>query len=245
MRSKSEPALYISVPPDVKSAVSGDLCGLLTLGKAVKIDQNAGMITGLSSSKKATRGALDGKFLVAMPSMRDERFARSVIYVCAHSNEGAMGIVVNQPADNVRFSELLMQLGVVRAPADIVPPRSGPMRVLKGGPVETGRGFVLHTDDVFLEDSSLPIASGICLTATLDILKLIATGDGPSSAVLALGYAGWGAGQLEAEIHANGWLHCDADTDLIFDRSVDTKYERALRKIGITPGRLSHDAGHA
>ncbi|MFN8828684.1 MAG: YqgE/AlgH family protein [Labrys sp. (in: a-proteobacteria)] len=203
------------------------------------------MITGLSSTKKAIRGGLDGKFLVAMPSMRDERFARSVIYVCAHSNEGAMGIVVNQPADNVRFSELLIQLGVVRAPADIVPPRSGPMRVLKGGPVETGRGFVLHTDDVFLEESSLPIASGICLTATLDILKLIATGDGPASAVLALGYAGWAAGQLEAEIHANGWLHCDGDADLIFDLSVDTKYERALRKIGITPGRLSHDAGHA
>ncbi len=191
------------------------------------------------------RGFLDGKMLVAMPSMRDERFARSVIYVCAHSSDGAMGIIVNQPAKNIRFSELLTQLGVVHTASEITPPRSGPMRVLKGGPVETGRGFVLHSDDVFLENSTLSIDGGVCLTATLDILKIIASGDGPSSALLALGYAGWGAGQLEAEIHANGWLHCEADPSLIFDNGVDTKYDRALRKIGISPGRLSHDAGHA
>lgn len=198
-----------------------------------------------ASRRRSARSFLDGKVLIAMPTMRDARFARTLVYVCAHSKEGAMGIVLNQPADRIRFSELLTQLGVVSSASEIVPPRSGPMRVLKGGPVETGRGFVLHTDDVFLENATLAIAGGICLTATLDILKLIASGEGPASAVLSLGYAGWSAGQLEAEINANGWLHCDADPDLIFDTSVDTKYDRALRKIGITPGRLSHDAGHA
>jgi len=217
----------------------------MALGNIEHLLQTHGMASNKTSGRKTSRGFLDGKFLIAMPTMRDERFARSLIYVCAHSREGAMGIVVNQPANNIRFSELLTQLGVVATASEIVPPRSGPMRVLKGGPVETGRGFVLHTDDVFLDNVSLPIASGICLTATLDILKIIATGEGPAAAVLALGYAGWSAGQLEAEINANGWLHCDGDPDLIFDTGADTKYERALRKIGITPGRLSHDAGHA
>ncbi|MDQ0470389.1 YqgE/AlgH family protein [Labrys wisconsinensis] len=197
------------------------------------------------SSPVATSGFLDGKILVAMPSMRDERFARSVIYLCAHSDEGAMGIVVNQPAKNVRFDELLHQLGVVSSVADIKAPRGTPIRVLNGGPVESGRGFVLHTNDVFIDNSSLPIESNICLTATLDILRSIALGEGPEQALLALGYAGWGAGQLEQEINANGWLHCDADPDIIFGPETDTKYERALRKIGIEPGMLSSEAGHA
>ena len=202
--------------------------------------------TSGTSGKISGRGYLDGQMLIAMPSMRDERFARSVIYVCAHSSEGAMGIVVNQRAANLSFSDLLVQLEVIPA-ADLIelPPRAGLVKVLKGGPVETGRGFVLHSSDFFIENSTLPIDDGICLTATLDILKAIARGKGPESAVLALGYAGWAAGQLETEIQENGWLHCSADTELIFGADIEGKYGRALRKIGIDPGMLSSDAGHA
>jgi putative transcriptional regulator len=157
-----------------------------------------------------------------------------------------MGIVVNQPAPNINFRELLVQLDVVPSTNLIeVPPRADTIRVLKGGPVETGRGFVLHSADFFIKDSTLPIDDGICLTATLDILKAIARGQGPVSAVLALGYAGWAPGQLESEIHANGWLNCDADPDLIFGGDAESKYAHALRKIGIDPAKLSSDSGHA
>ena len=190
-------------------------------------------------------GFLDGKILVAMPTMRDERFARSVIYICAHSADGAMGIVINQPAKNIKFPDLLKQLGVIEGVSDMRAPRGAPIRVVNGGPVESGRGFVLHTNDVFIDNSTMPIEDNICLTATLDILRSIAVGEGPEQALLALGYAGWDAGQLEREIHANGWLHCEADQDIVFDAEVDTKYARALRKIGIDPGMLSNEAGHA
>ncbi|HET9903494.1 MAG TPA: YqgE/AlgH family protein [Xanthobacteraceae bacterium] len=192
------------------------------------------------------RGYLDGQMLIAMPTMQDERFSRSVIYVCAHSNEGAMGIVVNHPATNINFPDLLVQLDVIPA-SDLIelPPRAGAIRVLKGGPVETSRGFVLHSSDFFINDSTLPIDEGVCLTATLDILKAIARGDGPANAVLALGYAGWAAGQLESEIQDNGWLHCAADPDLIFGADIESKYERALSKIGVTAAMLSSQAGHA
>src|ERR1700682_3001395 len=170
-----------------------------------------------SEKTPSGRGYLDGQMLIAMPAMRDDRFARSVIYVCAHSSEGAMGIVVNQPAANINFPDLLVQLEVIPA-ADLIqlPSRAETVKVLKGGPVETGRGFVLHTADFFIENSTLPIDDGICLTATLDIGRAIARGQGPESAVLALGYAGWAPGQLESEIHANGWLNCDADSELVF-----------------------------
>ena len=199
-----------------------------------------------SSEKGAERGYLDGQMLVAMPSMRDERFARTLIYVCAHSSEGAMGIVVNQVAGNINFPDLLVQLEVIPA-ADLIqlPPRAETVTVLKGGPVETGRGFVLHSSDFFIEDATLRIDDEICLTATVDILKAIAKGSGPKHAILALGYAGWAAGQLESEIQDNGWLHCDADSDLIFGGDVEEKYSRALRKIGIDVGMLSNEAGHA
>jgi putative transcriptional regulator len=192
------------------------------------------------------RGYLDGQMLIAMPSMRDERFSRSLIYVCAHSSEGAMGIIVNQLAANVTFPDLLVQLDVIPA-ADLIqlPQRAGAVKVLKGGPVETGRGFVLHTADFFIENSTLPIDEGICLTATLDILKAIARGDGPVSAVLALGYAGWAPGQLENEIQENGWLHCSADSELIFGSDNEAKYGKALRKLGVDLGMLSSEAGHA
>src|ERR1051325_3866671 len=137
------------------------------------------------SSGKTARGYLDGQMLIAMPSMRDERFTRSVIYVCAHSSEGAMGIVVNQLAANINFPDLLVQLEVIPA-ADIIqlPRRAGGVEGLKGGRVETARGFVLHSADFFIENSTLPIDDGICLTATLDILKAIAHGSGPLNAVL-------------------------------------------------------------
>src|SRR5215475_13518105 len=198
------------------------------------------------SSDKPGRGYLDGQMLIAMPSMRDERFTRSVIYVCAHSSEGAMGIIVNQPAANINFPDLLVQLEVIPA-SDLIqlPRRAGAIKVLRGGPVETGRGFVLHSADFFIENSTLPIDEGICLTATLDILKAIARGDGPASALLALGYAGWAAGQLENEIQENGWLHCAADPVLIDGMDTETKYEKALKKIGIDLGMLSSESGHA
>jgi len=203
-------------------------------------------LTRKSLEKDSKRGYLDGQMLIATPTMQDERFARSLIYVCAHSEEGAMGIIVNQPAPNINFPDLLVQLDVIPA-AELIqlPPRAGEVVVLKGGPVETGRGFVLHTPDFFIENSTLPIDEGICLTATLDILKAIARGTGPANAILALGYAGWAPGQLETEIHSNGWLHCAPDTDLIFGLDTNIKYNRALGKIGIQPGRLSSEVGHA
>jgi len=191
-------------------------------------------------------GYLDGRLLIAMPVMGDPRFERSVIYMCAHSSEGAMGIIVNHPAANIDFSELLVQLDVIPASETIqLPTRAETVKVLKGGPVETGRGFVLHSADFFIENSTLPIDEGVCLTATLDILKAIARGKGPVSAVLALGYAGWAPGQLENEIQSNGWLHCAADEELIFGTDIEGKYMRALRKIGIEIGNLSSEVGHA
>jgi putative transcriptional regulator len=194
--------------------------------------------------KKSARGYLDGQMLIASPSMSDDRFAKSLIYVCAHSPEGAMGIVVNQPANNIKFPELLVQLNVVSDQDQITVAQQEDVKVMKGGPVETGRGFVLHSADFFIENSTLPIDEGICLTATIDILKAIATGSGPASAILALGYAGWAPGQLESEIQNNGWLHCPADPELIFGEP-EQKYEKAMRKLGIAPGMLSSEAGHA
>ena len=199
-----------------------------------------------SSGKTPARGYLDGQMLIAMPAMGDERFSRAVIYVCAHSTEGAMGIIVNQPAANINFPDLLVQLEVIPAAERIeLPNTAGAVKILKGGPVETGRGFVLHSADFFIENSTLPIDEGICLTATLDILKAIANGKGPVSAILALGYAGWAPGQLETEIQQNGWLHCAADPELIFGTDTDGKYNKALRKIGIDLGMLSSESGHA
>jgi putative transcriptional regulator len=192
------------------------------------------------------RGFLDGQMLVAMPAMSDPRFARSVVYICAHSQDGAMGIVVNQLARRIKFPDLLVQLNVIKREETILlPPGAGSIQVLKGGPVEKERGFVLHSSDYFVKDSTLPIDEGISLTHTVDILRAIAAGDGPDRAVLALGYAGWTSGQLEGEIQQNGWLHCPADLNLIFDTDLESKYQRAMAKLGIDPAMLSRDAGHA
>lgn len=199
-----------------------------------------------SNQRLSGRSYLDGQCLIAMPGMADTRFSRSVVYVCAHSEDGAMGIIVNKPVADLSMPDLLIQLDIA-SESDAIRLREqvGHMPVLMGGPVDAKRGFVLHTADFFLESATLPIDDGICLTATLDILRAIAIGSGPESAVLALGYAGWGAGQLESEIQANGWLHCAADPALLFDDGIETKYTRALGKIGIDPAFLSREAGHA
>jgi putative transcriptional regulator len=204
------------------------------------------MILKRTSDQNSGSGYLDGQLLVAMPGMVDDRFSRAVIYVCAHSAEGAMGIVLNRQASDLNFPDLLVQLEIVPEPERIrLPQRVGTMPVLMGGPVETSRGFVLHSPDFYIDQSTLPIDDSVCLTATIDILRAIARGDGPQNAVLALGYAGWSAGQLETEIQSNGWLNCPADPNLIFNASVNTRYDLALRKIGIDPAMLSSQAGHA
>jgi len=183
-------------------------------------------------------GYLTGQLLVAMPQMRDARFARTVIYVCTHSADGAMGLVVNRLVGATRFPELLSQLGIVATP------NSEDIRIHFGGPVESERGFVLHSAD-YTNDGSVMVNEGMALTATLDILKAIADGHGPRLSLLALGYAGWGAGQLDSEIHANGWLTVPADEALVFDADLESKWQRAVDKIGVEPGRLSGDVGHA
>jgi putative transcriptional regulator len=181
---------------------------------------------------------LDGKLLMAMPAMGDQRFAQTVIYMCAHSEEGAMGLVVNKAVDYISFPELLEQLDIeVEAPVEDI-------LVHAGGPVETGRGFVLHSSD-FEQESTLVVSKEIGLTATADVLTAIAKGVGPRRSLLALGYSGWAPGQLEDEISANGWLHTDADEDLVFGAGLDEKWPRAIGKLGIDVSLFSGDAGHA
>jgi putative transcriptional regulator len=181
---------------------------------------------------------LTGQLLVAMPQMADPRFTRTVIYLCAHSAEGAMGLVVNRLIDSLTFPSLLEQLGL-----EAEDPMAD-MPVHFGGPVESSRGFVLHSAD-YLQDSSLVIDDEIALTATIDVLRAIACGGGPQRRVLALGYAGWAPGQLDAEIQANGWMLVPADSDLVFGIDNGGKWQRALAKIGIDLSLLSSEAGHA
>jgi putative transcriptional regulator len=203
-------------------------------------------MSGDLSYRPEEEGFLEGKMLIAMPSIGDERFARTLIYMCVHNPEGAMGIIVNKLAPNITLPELLDQLSI-RVPDESPIHRSNRITcpVLVGGPVEAGRGFVLHTQDYFSEDSTLPVDEDVGLTASVDILRAIAVGRGPSRALLALGYAGWAPGQLEAEIQANGWLHCDPDPELLFGANIGAKYHSALAKLGINLSLLSGDAGHA
>lgn len=157
-----------------------------------------------------------------------------------------MGLIINQRANNITAPDLLERLGIeTRSDDDEIAGDVLSLPIQVGGPVETGRGFVLHSGDYFAEDSTLTIESGICLTATIDILKAIAAGHGPDKALLALGYAGWSPGQLESEIQANGWLSCPADPDLVFAADLESKYARAMAKIGINLSHLVNDAGHA
>lgn len=202
----------------------------------------------MASSKPTGESSqyLDGQFLLAMPGMSDERFARSVVYLCAHSDEGAMGIVINRRAQSLNFSELLIQLDVIKPDEAIrLPAHAGTVPVLRGGPVESGRGFVLHSNDFYIDNSTLPIDSGVSLTATIDILRAIAKGSGPDRAILALGYAGWSPGQLEDEMQNNGWLTCPADASIIFETPLESRYEMAMRKLGIDPAFLSSQGGRA
>lgn len=179
---------------------------------------------------------LEGRCLIAMPTIGDPRFDRSLIYLCAHSSDGAMGLVVNKPLDDLSFEDMLEQLGISGGNT------GEPIRMHFGGPVETGRGFVLHSDD-YQHDGTLTISGGVALTATVDVLRAMAVGGGPRRSLLALGYAGWAPGQLDAEIQANGWLTCDADEELLFSANLERKWHRALSKIGIDPAMLSTDLG--
>ena len=181
---------------------------------------------------------LTGQLLVAMPGMPDPRFQRAVVYMCAHNAEGAMGLVINRLFNAITFSDLLEQLEI--RPSGMV----GDMRVHYGGPVESGRGLVLHSTD-FVREGTMLVDDDVALTATVDILRAIADGRGPRHRLLALGYAGWGPGQLDAELHANGWLTASSDERLMFDRDLDTKWERSIAKLGISLSMLSGEAGHA
>ncbi len=185
--------------------------------------------------------SLAGKLLVAMPkpAMSDPRFERSVIYVCAHSEDGAMGLVINKPAENITFPELLEQLNIDSGPA------CDRIRVHAGGPVDVSRGFVLHSTDYYTDNSTLSVTDDVGLTATIDILRAMAAGSGPTQSLFALGYAGWGAGQLEAEIKMNGWICCDPAHRLIFDPRVEDKWQESLQFMGINPAILSSVQGHA
>ena len=183
-------------------------------------------------------GYLVGQLLIAMPMMEDPRFAHSVIYMCAHNADGAMGLVVNKELESLSFSELLEQVGI-----DVSPPEKQ-IRVHFGGPVETGRGFVLHTAD-YDQGGTLTVDDAFAVTASIDILRDIASGAGPDRSLLALGYAGWGPGQLDAEIQANGWLHAPADPSLVFAADVDAKWQKAIAALGIDPSMLAGQSGHA
>ncbi|MEM8751357.1 MAG: YqgE/AlgH family protein [Pseudomonadota bacterium] len=182
---------------------------------------------------------LSGKLLIAMPGMGDPRFERTVIYLCAHSDDGALGLVVNRRAPNVSRKDLFSQLDIECGGSE-----SG-SQVHFGGPVETGRGFVLHSADYHLEDATLTVDGAISMTATLDILRAIAAGEGPRRALIALGYAGWGGGQLEGELQRNGWLTVDADEAIVFGEDDDAKWTAALAKLGVDPTVLSAEGGSA
>lgn len=183
---------------------------------------------------------LTGKLLIAMPDMGDPRFHGSVVFLCAHSPEGAMGLIVNKPMPDVSFADMLEQLEITGNEGAPSPP------ICYGGPVELRRGFVLHSADYAgPSGEGMEIDARFSMTATLDVIEDIARGTGPAHALLALGYAGWGAGQLEDEIGQNGWLTTEASPDLVFGGNMDGKWEAALATLGISPLTLSSEAGHA
>lgn len=188
---------------------------------------------------------LEGHFLISMPGLEDGLFSRAVIYLCAHSSDGAMGLIINKPSDRVRFSFLLSQLAVLPTATDGLPEAGREMIVLDGGPVEPGRGFVLHSTDYLNGLSTVMMGEQIALTATLDVLRAIANGSGPKKALFCLGYAGWAPGQLEQEMQANSWLSVRASQDILFETDYALRYESALRSLGIEPALLSMEAGHA
>jgi putative transcriptional regulator len=188
--------------------------------------------------------SLGGKLLIAMPRIRDSNFDHSVVFLCAHSDQGAMGLVINKPAPLMYFADLLDKIELDGAIEDI-PEDVLRVPVRLGGPVEQFRGFVLHSEDYMALDQTLAIGKEYGLTATVDILRDIAAGRGPKKRLVALGYAGWAPGQLEDEIQHNGWLHCEPDEDIIFGDILEDKHHVAMKKIGVDPGMLSADFGHA
>lgn len=188
--------------------------------------------------------SLEGKLLLAMPAISDQNFGRSVVFLCSHSKQGAMGFVINKPAPLTVFSDLIEKTDLGDSTLSISPDvLSMPIRL--GGPVETFRGFVLHSGDYPAADTSLKISGGYAVSATIDILRDIALGQGPGRRLITLGYAGWAPGQLESEIQHNGWLHCDADDDLVFGENLERKYAEAMKKLGVDPRMLSSESGHA
>lgn len=192
----------------------------------------------MAEKKQTSQDFLTGKFIIAMPGMQDPRFEDAIIYVCGHDHTGAMGLVINKLVESISFRGLLDQLDI-EVQGDIPA-----VSVHFGGPVEMGRGFVLHTSD-YKNDSSVKISDEVMLTATIDVLRDIAHGHGPQLSLLALGYSGWSPGQLEAEIQKNGWLEVEGDLTILFKTNIDQKRTKALQKIGIDPSMLSTTSGHA
>lgn len=190
------------------------------------------------------RGCLDGQFLLAMPGLDDSNFSRTVIYICAHTSDGAIGFILNR-SKSISFGELMVQLELIETDQlGNLPDKARDMSVQCGGPVDAGRGFVLHSDD-YNSESTLPVSDDLRLTATVDILRAITEGKGPAKATMMLGYSGWDAGQLEHEVSANGWLTCPSIDDIIFDDDYDAKYARAFASMGIDPAMLSSECGQA
>lgn len=190
---------------------------------------------------KSEPTSLRGKLLIAMPAMADPRFAHSVIYMCVHTDQGAMGLIVNKPTPEVKMTDLLDQLGIAAGPGASM----SEIRVHFGGPVERGRGFVLHSTDYSAGESTLKVDEDTAMTATLAVLEQIAQGHGPERSLFALGYAGWGPGQLEAEIAGNGWLSCAPRSDIVFGRAYEHKWTAALKSLGVDPLSLSPISGRA
>jgi len=225
-------------------------------GEAAKAERATKLtrMTGwLRSGKRKVRNttmfadatSLEGKFLVAMPGMGDSRFEKSVIYLCAHSGEGSMGFIINRPLETPGTLDFLEQLNIIAEnERDGVPENVVAAGLHTGGPVEQGRGFVLHSPD-YQAEGTLKVDGKVCLTATLEVLRELAIGKGPEKFLMALGYSGWSAGQLEEELAANGWLIAECDSDIIFSADAGAKYARAMQSMGINPGLLSQETGHA
>ena len=180
---------------------------------------------------------LTGQFLISMPSLEDDRFEKTVIYMCAHSKDGAMGIIINKKIDYDLYPDLLEQLGIDK------PLEDKKLYIRYGGPVESGRGFVLHSDEV-IQKETLTIDKGVALTSTSEFFEDLSRGNGPKNSILALGYAGWGPGQIEKELASNSWMTLKADSDFIFDEKVNNKWKDAFNLLGIDASKLSIFSGN-
>ena len=196
----------------------------------------------MSTKIDTKEGYLSGKLLIAMPAMSDPRFHRAVIFMCAHDKDGAMGLVLNKPLPDLDFTELLSQLKI--DPSDDAPASNADIQILSGGPVENARGFILHSTD-FTEPDTVKVGDDYGVTGTIEAIRKITNGDAPENMIFALGYAGWSAGQLDQELQANAWLTLDADEAIVFHDIADEKWDLAIAKLGIDPGLLSTEGGHA